>query len=74
MFLHLYGIGYSRFRRLKDYYEGHGICQRMHGNTNRKPENATPHSTIEDFRIFLEKLHYVEENDIILPGRIRGFM
>lgn len=71
MFLHLYGIGYSRFRRLKEHYEEHGICQRMHGNTNRVPENVTPHSTIEDFRIFLE--NYVEENGIILPGRIPGF-
>ena len=59
MFLHLYGIGYSRFRRLKEHYEEHGICERTHGNTNRVPENATPHSTIEDFRIFLKK--YVEE-------------
>lgn len=70
MFLHLYGIGYSRFRRLKEHYEEHGICQRTHGNTNRVPENATPHSTIEDFRIFLE--NYVEENGIILPGHIPG--
>lgn len=71
MFLHLYGIGYSRFRRLKEHYEEHGICQRTHGNTNRVPENATPHSAIEDFRTFLE--NYVEENGIILPGRIPGF-
>lgn len=47
MFLHFYGIGYSRFRRLKDHYEQHGIFQRTHGNTNRVPDNATPHSTIE---------------------------
>ena len=43
----------------------------MHGNTNRVPENVTPHSTIEDFRTFLE--NYVKENGIILPGRIPGF-
>ena len=71
MFLHLYGIGYSRFQRLKEHYEEHGICQRTHGNTNSVPENATPHSTIEDFCTFLE--NYVEENSIILPGHIPGF-
>ena len=71
MFLHLYGIGYSRFQRLKEHNEEHGICPRTHGNTNRVPENATPHSTIKDFRIFIE--NYVEENGIILLGRIPGF-
>ena len=65
MFLHLYGIGYSRFQRLKEHNEEHGICPRTHGNTNRVPENATPHSTIKDFRIFIE--NYVEEN--FLPLR-----
>ena len=32
MFLNLYGITYSRFRRLKEHYEEHGLSQRVHGN------------------------------------------
>ena len=37
----------------------------------RVPENATPLSVVEDFCAFLQ--NYVEENAIILPGRIPGF-
>ena len=70
-FLHLYGIGYSRFRRLKEHYEQNGISQRTHGNANRVPDNVTPHSVIEDLHAFLQ--NYVEENAIVPPGRIPGF-
>ena len=42
MFLHVYGIGYARFLRLKEHWEQHGLSQRMHSNTKRVPENATP--------------------------------
>lgn len=34
MFLHLYEIGYSRFRRLKEHYQEHGIFPRIHGTPN----------------------------------------
>ena len=71
MFLHFYGISYSRFRRLKDHYDQHGICARSHGNTKRLPENTLPKSAIEDVHTFL--VNYVEENGITLPGRIPGF-
>lgn len=71
MFLHFYGISYSRFRRLKEHYELHGIFPRTHRNTNRLPENTLLYSTIEDVQAFL--LNYVEENAITLPGRIPGF-
>lgn len=33
MFLCFYGVSYSRFRRLKEHYEKHGISLRQHGNT-----------------------------------------
>ena len=62
---------YSRFRRLKEHYELHGIFPRTHRNTNRLPENTLPYSTIEDVQAFL--LNYVEENAITLSGRIPGF-
>ena len=71
MFLHFYGISYSRFRRLKEHYEKHGIYSRSHGNTKRLPENTLPKSAIEDVHTFL--VNYVEENAITLPGRIPGF-
>ena len=71
MFLCFYGVSYSRFRRLKEHYEEHGISPRQHGNKRRLPENTLPQSTIEEVNSFL--LNYIEENAIVLPGRIPGF-
>ena len=71
MFLCFYGVSYSQFRRLKEHYEKHGISLRQHGNTRGLPENALPQSTIEDVHSFMS--NYVEENAIVLPGRIPGF-
>ena len=65
LFLHFYGISYSRFHQLKEHYELHGIFPRTHRHTNRLPENTLPYSTIEDVQAFL--LNYVEENAITLP-------
>lgn len=70
MFLHFYGISYSRFRHLKGHYEKHGIGGRSHSNTRRLPENALPKSAIEDVHTFL--VNYVEENAITVP-EIPGF-
>ena len=71
MFLNTYGISYSRFRRLKEHYEEHGICQRVHGNRKRLPHNTLPQTVTEDVKNFLT--NYVEENAVLLPGRIPGF-
>ena len=71
MFLHLYGISYSRFLRIKEHYKVHGISPRIHGNANRVPTNLTPHSSVTDVHAFLN--NYVEENAIMLPGRIPGY-
>ena len=71
MFLHFYGISYSRLRRLKEHHEQHSISPRQHGNTKRLPQNTLPQSTIEDVHSFLA--NYVEENAIVLPGSIPGF-
>ena len=71
MFLHFYGLSDSRFRRLKEHYQNHGIFPRTHGNTKRLPENTLPQATTEGVHTFL--LNYVEENAIALPGRIPGF-
>ena len=71
MFLHLYGISYSRFRRLKEHYEEHGLAQRVHGNCKKLPHNTLPQAVSADVRNFLT--NYVEENAVLLPGRIPGF-
>ena len=42
-----------------------------YGNTRRLPENALPQSTTEDVHSFMS--NYVEENAIVLPGRIPRF-
>ena len=71
MLLNIYGISYSRFRILKEHYEDHGICQRVHGNRKRLPHNTLPQTVTEDVKNFLT--NYVEENAVLLPGRIPGF-
>ena len=71
MFLILYTISYSRFRRLREHYESHGISQRVHGNSRRLPSNTLPQAVVEDVCSFLN--NYVEENAVLLPGRIPGF-
>lgn len=71
MFLTLYGLSYSRFRRLKEHYENNGLSSRTHGNTKRLPPNTLPHAVVEDVKVFLT--NYVEENAISLPGRIPGY-
>ena len=71
MFIHLYGIGYSRLRRLKEHYEKYGIHPRTHGNTKTLPSNTLHQSITENVRSFLT--NYAEENAFVLPGRIPGF-
>lgn len=38
MFLHLYGLSYSRFRRLKEHYEQHGIFNAQQDHLNHAQE------------------------------------
>lgn len=71
MFLNLYGISYSRFRRLKEHYEEHRLSQRVHGNYKRLPPNTLPQAVTEDVKNFLA--NYAKENAVVLPGRILGF-
>lgn len=71
MFLNLYGISKSRFQRLLDHYENHGISLRIHGNSKRLPHNALPVAVTEDVKNFLS--NFVDENAVLLPGRIPGF-
>ena len=72
MFLNLYGISYSRFRRLKDHYDQHGLSQRVHGNCKRATsQHFAPGRNRGRQKLLLT--NYVEENAIVLPGRIPGF-
>ena len=71
MFLHLYGLSDSRLRGLKEHYDKHGIFLRTHGNKKRLPSNTLLHLVTENLHNFLT--NYVEENAIVLPGRIPGF-
>lgn len=72
MFLHLYGIIDSRLRRLKEHYDQYGIFPRTHGNTKRLPSNTLPQLVTENVK-YMFLTNYVEENAIVLPGRIPGF-
>ena len=71
MFLTLYGLSYSRFRRLKEHYESNGLSSRTHGNTKRIPPNTLSHTVVEDVNAFLSK--YAEDHAVSLPGRIPGY-
>ena len=44
---------------------------RTHGSKKRMPSNPLPHSTIVDIKAFIS--NYVEENGVLLPGRIPGY-
>ena len=71
MLLRLYGISSSRFHRQKDHCEDNGISLRNHGNHGRLPPNVTSQTVNEEVKNFLT--NYVEENAVLLPGRIPGF-
>ena len=71
MFLQVYGISDRRFRSLKEHYDTFGIYPRTHGNKKRLPSNTLPYSTVADIKAFMS--NYVEENGVLLPGRIPGY-
>ena len=71
MFLNFYGISKSRFQRLLEHYQNHGLSPWVHGNSKRLPHNALPQAVTEDVKNFLS--NYADENAVLLPGRIPGF-
>ena len=71
MFLHMYGFSKSRFQKLLEHYQNHGISVRVHGNSKRLPHNTLPQAIAEDVKNFLS--NYTEENAVLLPWRIPGF-
>jgi len=71
MFLNPYGISKSRFQRLLDYDENHGISLRIHSNNKSLPHNALTVAIDEDVKIFLAILWMKMQH--LLPGRIPDF-
>ena len=69
-FTFLHDIGKDRLRNVKDSYLTNGLETRVHGNTKRLPHNHLTHAVITNVTEFLK--NYVEENGILLPGRIPG--
>ena len=72
MFLHVYGISKSRFQRLLEHYQNHGISLQVHGNSKRLPHNTLPQSIAEDVKNFLS--NYAEENAITLTNMLYYFL
>lgn len=70
MFLTLYGLSYSRVRRLKEHHEKYGLSSRTHGNTKPLPLNTLLHAVVEDVKVFVT--NYVEENAISVPEGFPG--
>ena len=66
----LHGIGKDRLRNFRDSYLTNGLETRLHGNIKCLPHNHLAHAVITNVTEFLK--NYVEENAILLPGRIPG--
>jgi len=75
MFLNLYGISYSCFRILKEHYEEHGICQRVHGNSKILPHNTLPQAVTANFRTLLrrDRFRSVMENNYCRFYSVKSF-
>ena len=70
IFTFLYGIGKHRLRNVRDSYLTNGLETWLRGNTKRLPHNHLTHAVIASVTEFLKNC--VEENVILLPGRIPG--
>ena len=71
MFRILHTIGEKRLKNLMKSLKAHGLTPRIHGNTKRKPHHALSFSSIEYVVRFL--LNYMEQNGLLLPGRVPGY-
>ena len=70
-FCQLFNIGSKRFRNLVTHHSKMGLIPRIHGNTGKKPHNATPFASVQFVVRFLHNL--VEETGLLLPGRVPGY-
>lgn len=51
-------------------YRNNGLVPRTHGNIRRLPSNILSYESIKDIVVFLN--NYVEQNGLLLPGRVPG--
>ena len=65
MFLNLHSISKSRFQKLLDHYQNHGLSVRIHGNSRRLPRNTLPQAIVEDVKNFLS--NFADENAFLVP-------
>ena len=70
-FLFLHCIKKKRFYSLVKYYRKNGLSLRIHGNKKRLPSSASPTEAVEQVVKFI--LNVVEDQALILPGRVPGF-
>ena len=70
-FLYLHNISLKRLKALNTHLAANGLTPRVHGNKKRLPHNVTSFDTVPDIVCFL--LHLVQEQGLVLPGRVPGY-
>ena len=64
MFIHAIGAG----RYLISHYNEHGLSERVHGNTRKRPHNQTDGEEIQKIKEFIER--FADSYALPLPGRL----
>ena len=70
-FLFIHNIGDFRLRALRAQYLKEGLVPRVHGHNGRTAPNALILQDVKEIILFI--MQYVENNGILLPGRIPGY-
>ena len=70
-FLFLHYIGKKRFRNLVKHFQKNGIAPRIHGNTRRRPWNASSLHNKEQAVALIK--NFAEIHGLPLPGRMPKF-
>lgn len=70
-FRFLHAIGETRLDNLTKSLRQNGLTPRIHGNTSKRPKHSLSFESTEYVVRFL--LSYVEQNGLLLPGRIPGY-
>ena len=70
-FLFMHTVGFKRLKNVSNSFQDNDILPRVHGNTQRLPWNALSLDSVQHVISFL--VNYIEENGLLLPGRIPGY-
>ena len=65
---HVMFEGEKRMKNLMGSYRQNGLMPRTHGNSHGLPKRTLSYESIKDIVIFLQ--NYVEQNGLLLPGRV----